>query len=339
MRYAGDVQLTPTTFGLGCYADPDGVVRRGMAAYVPPTSSIPASQSASGVGAASGIPLKPAYTFSGTGTLSAGPELSSRPIMLNRPFRSVADIGHVFSDTPWRNLDFSTPESGNPGFLDIFCINDTNDPNGLVAGKVNLNTRQSAVLQAVLAGAYKDAFGTVPVLPGTGGGGAATASVIAAGLVSRTTGGTELVNVGDLVGRWSSSVTNANATGPNNIDGSQSYVGFSGTSATTSTPPSSPQNLSSLLYADVTANGTVAAYDTNNVNRMREVAVRALANAGTTRVWNLMIDVIAQTGRFPSSASSLASFNVEGERRYWVHVAIDRYTGKVLDEQIEEVKE
>ena len=52
-----------------------------------------------------------------------------------------------------------------------------------------------------------------------------------------------------------------------------------------------------------------------------------------------MIDVIAQTGRFPSSASSLTSFNVEGERRYWVHVAIDRYTGKVLDEQIEEVKE
>jgi len=58
---------------------------------------------------------------------------------------------------------------------------------------------------------------------------------------------------------------------------------------------------------------------------------------GTTRVSNLMIDVIAQTGRFPSSASSLANFNVEGERRYWVHVEIDRYTGKVLDEQVEEV--
>jgi hypothetical protein len=52
-----------------------------------------------------------------------------------------------------------------------------------------------------------------------------------------------------------------------------------------------------------------------------------------------MIDVIAQAGRFPSTATGLAQFNVEGERRYWVHVAIDRLTGKVLDEQVEEVKE
>jgi hypothetical protein len=75
------------------------------------------------------------------------------------------------------------------------------------------------------------------------------------------------------------------------------------------------------------------------VQRFREAPIRTLAAAGTTRVWNLIIDVIAQSGRFPSNTTSLTKFDVEGERRYWVHVAIDRYTGKVLDEQIEEVKE
>jgi hypothetical protein len=73
--------------------------------------------------------------------------------------------------------------------------------------------------------------------------------------------------------------------------------------------------------------------------RYHEAPIRALVNTTQTRVWNLLIDVIAQAGRFPSVATSLSNFNVEGERRYWVHVAIDRYSGKVLDEQLEEVKE
>ena len=60
---------------------------------------------------------------------------------------------------------------------------------------------------------------------------------------------------------------------------------------------------------------------------------------GTTRVWNVMIDLIAQTGRYPANAATLDKFNVEGEQRYWVHLAIDRYTGQVIDKQIETVKE
>jgi hypothetical protein len=30
---------------------------------------------------------------------------------------------------------------------------------------------------------------------------------------------------------------------------------------------------------------------------------------------------------------------VEGEQRYWVHVAIDRFTGQVIDKQIDVVNE
>jgi hypothetical protein len=52
-----------------------------------------------------------------------------------------------------------------------------------------------------------------------------------------------------------------------------------------------------------------------------------------------MIDVIAQSGRYPPNAGNLAGFIVEGEQRYWVHVAIDRFTGEVIDKQIEVVNE
>ena len=65
----------------------------------------------------------------------------------------------------------------------------------------------------------------------------------------------------------------------------------------------------------------------------------APANCGTTRVWNLMIDVIAQTGRYPTTVTDPAKFIVDGERRYWLHVAIDRATGEVIDQNLEIVRE
>ncbi len=72
-----------------------------------------------------------------------------------------------------------------------------------------------------------------------------------------------------------------------------------------------------------------------NIKTRREAAVRALTDVGQTRTWNLLIDVVAQTGRYPQNASNLDQFVVEGERRYWLHVAIDRFTGEVLDRQME----
>lgn len=32
-------------------------------------------------------------------------------------------------------------------------------------------------------------------------------------------------------------------------------------------------------------------------------------------------------------------FSVEGEKRLWVHLAIDRFTGKIIDKQVELVSE
>ena len=53
-----------------------------------------------------------------------------------------------------------------------------------------------------------------------------------------------------------------------------------------------------------------------------------------------MIDVVAQTGHFKPNAARLQNdFVVEGEEHDWVHVAIDRFTGQVVDKQTEVVKE
>jgi len=71
----------------------------------------------------------------------------------------------------------------------------------------------------------------------------------------------------------------------------------------------------------------------------KRAALVALAPVTNTRTWNLLIDVIAQAGVFPKNSGSLAHFTVQSERRLWLHVAIDRYTGKVVDQQLEPVYE
>jgi Tfp pilus assembly protein PilX len=71
----------------------------------------------------------------------------------------------------------------------------------------------------------------------------------------------------------------------------------------------------------------------------REAVLRALSDVGQTRTWNLMIDVIAQTGKYGANASSVDSFVVQGEKRYWLHIAIDRFTGEIIDRQLEAVYE
>ena len=52
-----------------------------------------------------------------------------------------------------------------------------------------------------------------------------------------------------------------------------------------------------------------------------------------------MIDVIAQSGRYPPTAASLDQFVVSGEKRYWLHLAIDRFTGEVIGRELEAVYE
>ena len=127
----------------------------------------------------------------------------------------------------------------------------------------------------------------------------------------------------------SSGITNAQAT-----SAATSIV-----SATTALPAIGRQDVARLGSAPTTTPFT-------SNEESRESIARALAEVGQTRTWGLLIDIIAQSGRYPPNAASgpnvanpLANFVVEGEKRYWLHIAIDRITGEVIDQQLEAVYE
>lgn len=75
------------------------------------------------------------------------------------------------------------------------------------------------------------------------------------------------------------------------------------------------------------------------LKQSREAAIRALGEVGQTRTWNILIDVVAQNGKFTGGGTGTADFSVAGERRVWVSVAIDRITGRIVDRQTEQVSE
>ena len=103
--------------------------------------------------------------------------------------------------------------------------------------------------------------------------------------------------------------------------------------ATNTVPAMNRQDIARLAAAVTNAPFT-------NNEETREAVARVLSDTTQTRTWGLLIDVIAQSGRFKPNASSLQNdFIVEGEQHYWVHVAIDRFTGQVVDKQSEVVNE
>jgi hypothetical protein len=114
------------------------------------------------------------------------------------------------------------------------------------------------------------------------------------------------------------SIVNATGVPGGAISGRQDVARLASSSVVTTTP--------------FNATGTTA-------EEIRETIARALAEVGQTRTWGLMIDIIAQSGRYPPSANGLANFVVEGEKHYWLHIAIDRFTGEVIDRQLEAVYE
>jgi len=207
-------------------------------------------------------------------------DFPDRPQILNRPFQSVAELGQVFRDQPWKTLDFgdfitTTVPGADAGLLDVFTLHESANE----AGKTSLNTRQTPVLTAILSKATK-----------------------------RLTDPTGLTLI---TSAQRDAIVNA-------------LVALQ--------PMVRKTDLLTQLAADPSITGL-------GNKEARELVIRAFSDAGQTRTWNLMIDVVAQSGRYPTTANSLAGFLVEGEQHYWVHVAIDRFTGQVIDKQIEVVNE
>ncbi|MBE7157127.1 MAG: hypothetical protein INR62_01605 [Rhodospirillales bacterium] len=330
--YYGTLNMTASPYALqmawtqvnqssapGYYQDPDGVTRKADGGYVVTTNMTGASGSS-----ASAVGLPEAMLHETGNSQATAPGITgyeSRPVVLNRPFQSVAELGYVFRDTPWRSLDFFSPESGDNALLDVFCVygpdpyaymNTLTSETAVVAGKVNLNTRQQPVLAALIQGAS-----TTTVFSSTNGAALTAvtsdqASKIAQGLVQWTTT-TSDVTQGPLS-------NNAELVGKYNSNNTTRYSGFSSTLTTTLATAGSPAGSAEVI------------------KQQRECVMHALADAGTTRTWNLLIDLVAQTGQLPANPAGLQSFNVTGERHVWVSVAIDRVTGKIIKMQAEPVR-
>ncbi len=101
-----------------------------------------------------------------------------------------------------------------------------------------------------------------------------------------------------------------------------------------------------LTAAAASRVGSVSGCSGECQEKVPEAIARALSEIGQARTWNLMIDVIAQTGRYAPDAADFTQANkfvVQGEKRYWLHVALGRdlVSGQVdvLGTQIEEVLE
>jgi hypothetical protein len=247
------------------YTDPDGVLRRATAAFASDGDS-------------AGWPMH-------------SNNFTSRPVILNRPFRSVAELGHAFRGTPWKNLDFMTKESGDRALLDVFSV-DEGPEDTLVAGRVNLNTRQIPVLSSLIQGAGLVNGSVIDKTTATG-----IAQRLAIFTRGTTSGEGPLRDRSELVGRY--------------VPQTSSFAGPAESMAQALTANDSP------------------------IERNRDVIIASLADVGTVRTWNVLIDVIAQSG----SVTAGGNFIVNGEGRIWHSSAIDRLTTTVLDRHSESVSE
>ena len=70
-------------------------------------------------------------------------------MILNRPFRSVGELGFVYRDEPFKTLDFWSSKSADAALLDLFSVN---DQPAVVAGQVDINQAPPPVLTAILSG-------------------------------------------------------------------------------------------------------------------------------------------------------------------------------------------
>jgi hypothetical protein len=236
-----------------------------------------------------------------------------------------------------------TPESADRALLDVFTVSGGEESveggQPLEAGKTNLNTRQERVLRALLKGALKNASrstGKISLIEGP------EADRIARKLIERTRSSQgwkgPLTNPAELVGKL---------VGKNRSDcedNSEVYTSriFRSACEPDRNPDILPGRRELLWHFSGLSQDLAGLADVEpslrNI-RVIESAVRALADAGQTRVWNLMVDLILQTAKTALPTEGREGGEPRAEVRAWVHIAIDRLTGTVLDAQWEWVGE
>lgn len=292
------------------YSTPPPMIPGPSPAPTPPPNANPATYSQLGDnGPAGSNPYNESPPASQTDFTHNDPV---RPVMMNRPFRSVGEMGYAFRDQPFKTLSFSSANSPDAGLLDLFTTvaygpTPTPSPSPAVTptpsatprgGVISLNSLQAPALAAMLANTIRREDTARQM---SAGGGGAVPSPSPSPLAS--------------------AVANDVAT---------SFV-----LSTSSSPLLNRARLSDLTAGLLDATGL----GPSAPKTQREAVARALGEVVQTRTWNLLIDVIAQSGKYAPGETDLKKFIVEGEQHYWVHGAIDRFTGQVIAKQIEAVNE
>lgn len=233
------------------------------------------------------------------GMLPTPPPAISTYVMLNRPFRNVGELGYAF-----RTSAGSTPTATpNPKTIDFYTASSSD------GALLDLFTYNTAATRA----------GSVNL-------NTQNPAVIASLLQSTITAEPSA----SPMGLTASNNAAASPTPGPNIGIIANTTG--GSEGTLIKPALGRQDIPRLVAA-------AGNFISSASEEQKETIARSLGEVTQTRTWGLMIDVIAQSGRYPPSANSLSSFVVEGEKRYWLHIAIDRFTGQVIDQQLEEVFE
>jgi Tfp pilus assembly protein PilX len=255
-------------------------------------------------------PLNPYNWITDPATLTTKPRppVGFTPIVLNHPFSTVGDFGYglrpEYATNRFQRVDFHTVNPCAP-LLDFFTYNPV-DHNYPRVGSVNLNTKNTAVIGALLQSALKkdlDVPSSSFPIP------------------FPTVAPSEATTAAQAI---------FNATNPD--------VG--GTRATRRA------DIARLTAAAASAISTAGFAAGEEQEKVPEAIARALCEVTQTRTWNLMIDVIAQTGRYAPGTPDLTDptkFIVEGEKRYWLHISLGRDLNAgavdVLGQQLEEMTE
>jgi hypothetical protein len=212
--------------------------------------------------------------------------------VISHAFSNAGELGYgintsaIGGPTPLPTLDFSSPNFPDAPVLDFFSYNPISSAYPR-AGIVNLYTKNAPVLAAMLAGTLQTD--------------AAAANPNPTPVVSQT----QAMNAANAI------VTETQ----NVLAGSPGYG------------PVTQTDLTRAIAARLVSAGAAAPGWTGFTTEQKQSIVRALAEMGQTRTWNLFIDVIAQTGRYAPDATSITQANkfiLEGEKRYWLHIALGR---------------
>jgi hypothetical protein len=223
-------------------------------------------------------------------------------IVVNRAFSNVGELGYgiVTSALPTPGptascaptpgptavptMDFSSPNFQDAPVLDFFSYNPISSAYPR-AGIVNLYTRNAPVLAAILSRALK------------------TDAAANSNPPSPVVSATEAMNAANAI-----------------VAETQGVLA----GAPPSGWPVTQTDLTRAIAARLVAAGGSAIGSTNE---QKQSIARALAEMGQTRTWNLLVDVIAQTGRYAPGTANVTDankFTVEGEKRYWLHIALGR---------------